>query len=51
MDKTYEKQRYLYDDFRMFHLKDHQKREFSFHYHDFYKIFKKYKNVLYKAEI
>ena len=38
MDISYEKQGYLYDDFRMFHLKDHQKREFEFHYHDFYKI-------------
>lgn len=38
MDTTYEKQGYLYDDFRMFHLKDHQKREFEFHYHDFYKL-------------
>lgn len=38
MDTTYEKQGYLYDDFRMFHVKDHEKREFHFHYHDFYKI-------------
>lgn len=38
METTYEKQGYLYDDFRMFHLKDHEKREFEFHYHDFYKI-------------
>lgn len=38
METTYDKKGYLYDDFRMFHLKDHQKREFSFHYHDFYKI-------------
>lgn len=38
MDIMYDKQGYLYDDFRLFHLKDHQKREFAFHYHDFYKI-------------
>lgn len=34
----FEKLGYLEDDFRMFHLKDRQKRDFAFHYHDFNKI-------------
>ena len=34
----YEKLGYLHQSFRLFHLKDSRKREFSFHYHDFYKI-------------
>ncbi len=34
----YEKRGYLYDDFRMFHLRDTVERSFQFHYHDFYKI-------------
>lgn len=38
MDENYQKLGYLYDDFRMFHIKDTEKREFSFHYHDFYKV-------------
>lgn len=37
MDNQYEKKGYLYDDFRMFHLKD-QKKKFEYHYHEFYKI-------------
>ncbi|MBO5281839.1 MAG: helix-turn-helix domain-containing protein [Lachnospiraceae bacterium] len=38
MDETYQKQGYLYDDFRMFHLLDQERREIPFHYHDFYKV-------------
>lgn len=34
----YEKKGYLYDDFKMFHIKDHVKRNYSYHYHDFYKL-------------
>lgn len=34
----YEKLGYLHQKFRIFHLKDSRQREFSFHYHDFYKI-------------
>lgn len=34
----YEKKGYLYDDFRMFHLKDKSDKTYQFHYHDFYKI-------------
>lgn len=36
--EKYEKQGYLYDDFRMFHLKDDCGKEYKYHYHDFYKI-------------
>ncbi len=35
---VYEKKGYLKDNFRIFHLNDSKKREFQFHYHDFYKI-------------
>lgn len=38
MDDKYVKEGYLYDDFRMFHLKDKSDRKYEFHYHDFYKI-------------
>lgn len=38
MDENYQKQGYLYDDFRMFHLLDQEKKEIPFHYHDFYKV-------------
>ncbi len=34
----FEKAGYLENDFRIFHLIDHQRREFNFHYHDFNKI-------------
>lgn len=34
----YEKRGYLHQDFRMFHLIDEVPREFSYHYHDFFKI-------------
>lgn len=34
----YEKQGYLKEEFRIFHIKDRQERSFSFHYHDFYKV-------------
>lgn len=38
MEGTYEKQGYLYDDFKLFHIKDNVERDIAFHYHDFYKI-------------
>lgn len=38
MSESYEKKGYLYDDFRMFHLKDEEGREYEYHYHEFYKI-------------
>ncbi len=34
----YEKQGYLNQDFRLFHLTDEKQRDFSYHYHDFSKI-------------
>ena len=34
----YEKTGYLTEDYKFFHIKDRSDREFSFHYHDFYKI-------------
>ncbi len=34
----YEKKGYLKDNFKIFHLTDNGKREFDFHYHDFYKV-------------
>lgn len=37
-ETDYEKKGYLNDDFRVFHLKDSEKKEYSFHYHDFAKI-------------
>lgn len=36
--KVYEKKGYLYDDFRMFHLKDNSGKQYEYHYHEFYKI-------------
>lgn len=33
-----EKTGYLEEDFRLFHLKDQIKKEYSYHYHDFHKI-------------
>ena len=33
-----EKSGYLEQEFRLFHLKDQTKKEFSYHYHDFHKI-------------
>lgn len=36
--EQYEKTGYLYQDYKVFYLCDHQKREFPYHYHDFYKI-------------
>lgn len=35
---SYEKKGYLYDDFRMFHLKDNSGKKYEYHYHEFYKI-------------
>lgn len=37
-ENGYEKKGYLYDDFRMFHLRDGDAREYEYHYHEFYKI-------------
>ena len=34
----YEKRGYLDQNFRFFHPKDSERREFAYHYHDFYKI-------------
>ncbi len=34
----YEKQGYLKDKYKIFHIKDRTQKDFSFHYHDFYKI-------------
>ena len=34
----FEKMGYLDDDFRIFHINERQRREFTFHYHDFNKI-------------
>ncbi|MGN1147657.1 MAG: AraC family transcriptional regulator [Lachnospiraceae bacterium] len=36
--ESYEKQGYLYDDFKMFHIKDNVERTYDYHYHDFYKL-------------
>lgn len=36
--EQYEKTGYLMEPFRAFHIRDHRKMEFDFHYHDFYKI-------------
>lgn len=36
--QEYEKKGYLHQDFRIFHLIDKKPREFSYHYHDFYKL-------------
>ncbi len=36
--EQYEKTGYLTEPFRAFHIRDHRKMEFAFHYHDFYKI-------------
>lgn len=35
---SYEKKGYLEENFRIFHLTDRKSREFTYHYHDFYKI-------------
>lgn len=35
---TYSKRGYLNEDFRLFHLKDNEEREFEYHYHEFDKI-------------
>ena len=34
----YKKVGYLTSSFKLFHLKDQNKKEFSYHYHDFHKI-------------
>ena len=33
-----EKTGYLKEDFRLFHINDQTKKDFSYHYHDFHKI-------------
>ena len=33
-----EKTGYLNEQFRLFHLKDQTRKEFSYHYHDFHKV-------------
>lgn len=35
---SFEKKGYLVEDFKIFHLTDRRQREFTYHYHDFYKI-------------
>ena len=35
---NHEKTGYLKEDFRLFHINDRTKKEFSYHYHDFHKI-------------
>lgn len=37
-ETAYEKKGYLEDNFRVFHLTDRAKKEYTFHYHDFAKI-------------
>lgn len=36
--QEYEKRGYLHQNYRIFHLTDQNRQEFSYHYHDFYKI-------------
>lgn len=38
MTDTYSKTGYLNSDFKIFHITDTEKKEFDFHYHDFYKV-------------
>lgn len=38
MERNYIKTGYLHSDFKLFYLTDSSKKEFDFHYHDFYKI-------------
>lgn len=38
MEERIEKQGYLYDDFRMFHIRDDKERMYEYHYHEFYKV-------------
>ncbi len=50
-EKEYEKKGYLYDDFKMFHIKNTEEKTYTFHYHDFYKILILLKgNVTYSIE-
>lgn len=35
---NYQESGYLDQDFRLFHIKDQTKREFTYHYHDFHKV-------------
>ena len=36
--EQYEKTGFLTENFKLFHIRDRMKKEFPFHYHDFYKI-------------
>ena len=36
--EQYEKTGYLHSNFKMFHLIDSERKDFSYHYHDFNKI-------------
>lgn len=48
---SYEKKGYLYDDFKMFHIKDSGEKIYAYHYHDFYKLLIFLKgNVRYSVE-
>lgn len=38
LNGEYEKQGYLYNDFKMFHIRDREERAYPYHYHDFYKL-------------
>ncbi len=38
MEQNYIKTGYLHSDFKLFYLTDNTKKEFDFHYHDFYKV-------------
>lgn len=38
MEEAYLKTGYLNSDFKIFHLIDAERKEFNFHYHDFYKV-------------
>ena len=38
MENSYEKRGYLFEDFRLFHLKDDRGATVDFHYHEFYKV-------------
>lgn len=37
-DKGYEKKGYLFNDFKMFHIRNTEEKTYAYHYHDFYKI-------------
>ena len=37
-NEEYEKTGYLYEDFKMFHIRTKEEKSYSYHYHDFYKL-------------